>query len=346
MRIGVIAPAWLPVPPPSYGGTEAVVDGLCRGLAGLGHDVLLVGHPDSTCPVERCSVVPAGDTVPMGRARIELEHALGAYALTADCDVVSDHTVGGPVCAALHPGRAVVATNHNPFNRSNEAIFGAATRHADVVAISRSHAATTTVPIAAVIHHGIDVDTFPEGDGSGGYAAMLTRMAPDKGVHHAVRIAREAGMPLKIAAKMREDREHAYFDEFVRPHLGGGIEYVGEVDAAGKRALLAGAVALLNPIQWDEPFGMAMIEAMACGTPVVGTARGAAPELVVDGVTGFLRASDADLAVALAEVRQLDRAACRRRVAEEFSIERMAANYVRAYEARIERVAGRPEVTA
>ena len=121
---------------------------------------------------------------------------------------------------------------------------------------------------------------------------------------------------------------------------------MGEVDAAGKRALLAGAVALLNPIQWDEPFGMAMIEAMACGTPVVGTARGAAPELVVDGVTGFLRASDADLAAALAEVHQLDRAACRRRVAEEFSIERMAANYVRAYEARIERVAGRREVMA
>jgi glycosyltransferase involved in cell wall biosynthesis len=283
-------------------------------------------------------VVPAEDAVPMARARIELEHAIGAYQRAAafDCDVVSDHTVGGPVVSALFPDVAVVATNHNAFTRSANAIYGAVADRVGVVAISRAHAATTSVPIAAVIHHGIDVDDFPLGDGDGAYVAMLTRMTPDKGVVEGIVAARRAGVELRIAAKMSDGREHRYFDEQVEPLLGDGVEYIGEVDAAGKRELLAGATALLNPIQWDEPFGMAMVEALACGTPVVSRRRGAAAEIVRAGIDGFLCDTDDELPGAIAGVAGIDRLACRSGVEERFSVVRMVEGYVDVYQLRID----------
>ena len=332
MRIAVIAPPWLPVPPPGYGGTEVVLDGLARGLVDLGHEVLLIGHPDSNCPVKRASVVPAGDARPMGRAVAELEHAIGAYELAADYDVVSDHTTAGPIVALTNPSPPVVATNHNPFGRGREAIYRRAIGRVGLVAISRSHAASTDLPVAAVIHHGIESGTFPEGDGTGGYLATLTRMSPDKGVHRAADLARRAGVPLRIAAKVRTEQEQEYFDDRVRPLLGDGIEFVGEVDGTGKRELLAEAIALLNPTEWAEPFGMTMLEALACGTPVVGTRRGAAPEIVEQGVTGFLGESDDELIEGIRRAGELDRRGCRRAVEQRFSIRGMCAAYVRAYE--------------
>ncbi len=340
MDIAIIAPTWLPIPAPAYGGTETVVDALARGLQAAGHSVLLVCHPDSTCPVPRASVVPAEDTTRMGRAAIELEHAIGAYELVRGADVVHDHTLAGPPYSARFPSLAVMATNHMPFTRTMTAIFGAAVPHVGLIAISRSHAASTDLPIAAVVHHGVDLDEFPMGDGRGGYAAVLSRMAPEKGVHRAVAIARAAGTPLKIAAKMREAREVEYFEQFVEPFLGDGIEYVGELDAPAKRALLADAVALVNPIEWSEPFGMAMVEAMACGTPVIGCPRGAAPEIVVSGETGVLSNDDEVLVEGLRTIGLIDRAACRRRVAEWFSVERMVEGHVEAYAAQRARVRG------
>ena len=341
MRIGMIAPAWLPIPAPAYGGTETVVDLLARGLSVAGHSVLLVCHPDSTCPVERVSVVPVEDTVRMGRASIELEHAIGAYKLLAECDVVHDHTLAGPPYSARFPALAVVTTNHMPFSRTSNAIFGAAWPHVAIVAISRSQAASAPMPIAGVVYHGVDLVDFPIGSGSGGYVAVLSRMTAEKGVHRAIAIAKHAGVQLRIAAKMREPYERRYFEEFVEPHLGDDIVYLGELDADGKRTLLADAVALLNPIGWPEPFGMAMIEAMACGTPVVGCPMGAAPEIVIDGETGYLSNDDDELVNALHSLDRIDRQACRRRVAEHFSVERMVDGYVRIYEAR--RARGRSE---
>jgi glycosyltransferase involved in cell wall biosynthesis len=270
----------------------------------------------------------------MGRAATELEHAFGAYELVRDADVVHDHTLAGPAHSVRYPKLPVVATNHMPFTRTMTAIFGAAVPHVALVAISRSHAASTALPIAGVVHHGVDLGEFPMGDGGGGYAAVLSRMAPEKGVHRAIGIAKAAGVPLRIAAKMREAREHEYFDEFVAPHLGDDVVYVGELDAAGKRDLLAGAVALVNPIAWPEPFGMAMVEAMACGTPVIGCPQGAAPEIVVDGATGYLSDDDDVLAAGLRDIGRIDRAACRERIAEWFSVERMVAGYVEVFEAR------------
>ncbi|MEP7115058.1 MAG: glycosyltransferase, partial [Ilumatobacteraceae bacterium] len=260
MDIAIIAPPWLPVPAPAYGGTEAVLDELARGLQAAGHQVLMVCHPDSTCPVPKASVIPAEDTVRMGRLVIELEHVVGAYELVQHADVVHDHTLAGPLYSARYPQLPVVTTNHNPFSRPYNAVYGAVVPRVALVAISQSHAASTNLPVDAVVHHGINVDEYPFGAGDGGYVALLGRMAANKGVHRAIAVARSAGVQLKIAAKMREPHEHAYFEEFVKPHLGDDVIYLGEVDADGKRELLASAAALLNPISWREPFGMAMLE--------------------------------------------------------------------------------------
>jgi glycosyltransferase involved in cell wall biosynthesis len=334
MDIAIIAPPWLPVPAPAYGGTEAVLDELARGFQAAGHNVLMVCHPDSQCPVSRASVIPAEDTKRMGRMSIELEHAIGAYELVQHADIVHDHTLAGPMYSARFPNLPVVTTNHNPFNRTYNAIYSAVVPRVALVAISESHASSTNLPIDAVVHHGIDVENYPFGAGDGGYAALLGRMVANKGVHRAVAVARAAGIPLKIAAKMREPDERAYFAEFVEPHLGADVVYLGEVDAGGKRELLASAAALLNPISWREPFGMAMLEAMACGTPVVGCPQGAAPEIVEHGLTGFLGDSDEELVKGLLSVDQIDRAACREHVRNRFSVERMVDGYLTLFERR------------
>jgi glycosyltransferase involved in cell wall biosynthesis len=339
MRIALIAPPWLPVPSPGYGGTETVIDHLARGLDDAGHSVLLVSHSQSLCPVDRVSVVPAADTVQMGRGSIELEHVVGAYRLIAGCDVVHDHTLAGALHAAAHPSVPVVATNHNRFDRTRVAVYSAVGPNVGVVAISRSHAASTSLPIAAVIHHGVHVEDFPFGAGTGGYAAVLSRMSPDKGIDRAITIARRAGVPLRIAAKQREPLERAYFDECIRPLLGRDVEYLGELTSDEKLVLLADSMALLNPIRWSEPFGMAMVEALACGTPVVSSSSGAAPEIVEHGVSGMLGDSDDELATALGEVAKLDRRACRQRVAEHFSVDRMVRAYVDVYERQRDAVA-------
>ena len=335
MDIAIIAPPWLPVPPPAYGGTEAVLDHLARGLKAAGHEVLLVCHPDSQCPVPRASVIPAEDSVRMGRASIELENAIGAYELVKGCDVVHDHTLAGPIYSAQFPKLPVVTTNHNAFTRTYNALYGAVIPRVALVAISEYHAASTHLPVDAVVHHGIDVGDFPFGGGDGGYVAMLTRMTADKGVHRAIAVAKSAGVRLKIAAKMREPREHAYFDEFVQPHLGDDVIYLGEVDADGKRELLAGAAALLNPISWGEPFGMAMLESLACGTPVVGCPQGAAPEIVEHGLTGFLGNTDEELVAGLQSLDSIDRNVCREDARTRFSVERMVEGYVRLFERRL-----------
>jgi glycosyltransferase involved in cell wall biosynthesis len=340
MHIGLIAPPWLPVPAPAYGGTEAVVDQLARGLQDAGHDVLLVCHPESQCPVPKVSVIPAEDAVRMGRASIELEHAIGSYDLVRHCDVVHDHTLAGPIYSAEFPDLTVVTTNHNAFTRTYNAIYGAVVPRVALVAISHSHAESTHLPVDAVVHHGIDVDDFPVGKGDGGYVALLGRMAANKGVHRAIAVARAAGIKLKIAAKMREPHERAYFDEMVAPHLGDDIIYLGEVDADGKRELLASAAALLNPIAWREPFGMAMLESLACGTPVVGCPQGAAPEIVEHGVTGYLGDTDEELIAGLLALDRIDRGVCRAHARERFSVEKMVHGYVDVYVAACQRHGG------
>jgi glycosyltransferase involved in cell wall biosynthesis len=201
-----------------------------------------------------------------------------------------------------------------------------------IIAISHHQASTVVgVPVAAVIHHGIDVAAVPVGRGHGGYASFLGRMSPEKGPRQAALIARAAGVPLRIAAKLREPDEQEYFDAMVRPLLCSDVEYVGELGLAEKLELLGESFALLNPMQWPEPFGLVMIEALAAGTPVVATPAGSAPEIVDDGVTGYLRPERRALASALLEAAHLNREACRAAALRRFDTERMVDEHVRLY---------------
>ena len=337
MRIGLIAPPWLPIPPPKYGGTEAVIDRLARGLAATGHEVLLFTTGDATCPVQRAFVLEAAAVARLGQSVVEQRHVIHAYKALADCDVIHDHTTIGPLYANRYPGLPVLTTNHGPFNAELRDVYREIACRAGVIAVSHHQASTAEdVPIADVIHHGVDVQKCQPGEGQGGYVVFLGRMAPDKGPRRAILAARDAGVPLKLAAKMREPLEVEYFTEQVRPLLADGIEYVGEVGGVDKAALLSGARALINPIRWPEPFGLVMIEALACGTPVLAFPEGAAPEIVEHGVTGWLCNDVAELTAAIGRVHTLDRSTCRAAVSARFSTERMVNAHLELY-ARVAR---------
>jgi glycosyltransferase involved in cell wall biosynthesis len=329
----MIAPPWVAVPPRAYGGTETVLDTLARGLQRSGHDVLLFTTGDSTCPVAKASVLPRAIGVGVGGSATEMRHVIHAYQAARGADIVHDHTLIGPVFADRFAGLPVVTTNHGPFQSELGDYYRAIANNTPVIAISHHQASTAAgIPIAAVIHHGVDVDRFPSGRGDGGYAVFLGRMCPEKGVVAAIRVARRAGVPLRIAAKMSEAAEKLYFEQEVRPLLGRGIDYVGEVGGPEKTRLLGGATCLLNPIAWPEPFGMVMVEALACGTPVVATSMGSVPEIVDHGVTGFVCSGEAELADALMAAGGLKRSACREAVATRFSSERMVAEHLALYE--------------
>jgi len=334
MRIAIVAPPWVPVPPPGYGGTERVIDDLARGLVAAGHDVLLWATGDSTSDVPTRWVLPeAVGTVNTGPAT-ELHHVIGAYEeiMAWGPDVVHDHMLCGPVYAAGLPLQ-VVTTNHGPFDSELGALYRAISHHTAIVAISRHQASLArNTRIAAIIHHGLDVDAVPVGRGDGDYALFLGRMSPHKGVDAAVRIARDAGIDLKIAAKLAEPAEREYFRSCVKPLLGPHAEYIGEVGGRDKWELLGAATCLLNPLRWSEPFGMVMIEALATGTPVIATPAGSVPEIVTDGVNGFIRSSERQLADAARRAAEIDRGCCRRIVAEEFSRARMTREHVEVFD--------------
>jgi glycosyltransferase involved in cell wall biosynthesis len=335
MRIGLIAPPWVPVPPTGYGGTEGVVDCLARGLQAAGEDVVLFATGDSTCQVPRQWAYDHPQA-PMGLDVAEARHLVRAYQALADRDVIHDHTLLGPFFAGGNP--SVVTTNHGPFTSELREIYGAVAHRVPIIAISRSQRAEAPeLPIAAVIHHGIDPEAFPVGTGGGGYLLFLGRMTPEKGVHRAIEVARRVGLPLVIAAKMREPDEHRYFAECVEPHLRPGIDYVGEVHQDDKLALLGGARALLNPITWAEPFGLVMVEALACGTPVLTFPNGAAPEIVEHGRTGFHCRDVQSMAAAVQQIDLLDRADCRAAVEGHFSSRRMVDEHLVLYRALLER---------
>ena len=304
MRVGLIAPPWVPVPPPSYGGTEAVVDNLARGLQALGQKVALFTVGESTCPVPRQYLYQSA-AEPMGAGVKEAAHVLAAYEALSGVDVIHDHTLLGPLLASRpglrHP--PVVVTNHGPFDFEARRIFREIAGTAAIVAISHAQAATAgSIPITAVIHHGVDLDVYRFGPGEGGYLLFVGRMSPDKGVHRAV-----------------------------RPLLGPDDEVPGERSPAERVELFRGAIALLNPISWPEPFGLVMAEALATGTPVLAFPNGAAPEIVEHGLTGYLCADEDAMTAAIGQVPGIERRRCRAAAEQLFSLDRMARDHVRLY---------------
>jgi glycosyltransferase involved in cell wall biosynthesis len=340
MRIGMIAPPWFPVPPPAYGGTEAVVALLADGLVAEGVEVTLFASGDSSTDAELEYVHVEAPSASIGEMALELEHVLACLSQAEEFDLVHDHSGLLALTLAASLETPFVHTVHGPLTGHSGTLYHAATtfnRHASLIGLTQAQRRPApTLPWLATCANAIDVGAFPVREGHDGYLAFLGRMSPEKGAREAIEVARAAGLELRIAAKCREPLEQAYFEAHVGPHLGHGVEYLGELGHADKAELLAGALALVFPIDWEEPFGLVLIEAAACGTPVVATRRGSVPEVVVDGVTGVVVDTPAEMPAALERVRRLEPARMRDLVERRFSVERMVQSYLDAYESLLD----------
>lgn len=336
MRIAEIAPVWVSVPPPSYGGIELVVSLIADGLVDRGHDVTLFATGGSK--TKGRLVTPIEETpalADMGQSVTDdLIHTLTAYLHAGDFDVIHDHSGFGPAFGALLDGHPpVVRTLHGPWSDPARRFHAALDGRVHLVAISESQKRfNTDLPYAGVVYNGIDLGAYPYRDDKDDFLLFLGRCNPEKGPEVAVEVAKRAGQHLKMVVKRAEPAEIQYWERMVEPRLSGDEDIVFDVGHAEKVDLLGRAQATLCTIQWPEPFGLVMTESMACGTPVIVPPLGAAPELVVDGVTGFLREDIDDMVEAVGRLGELSPADCRARVADNFTAEVMVEGYERVFE--------------
>jgi glycosyltransferase involved in cell wall biosynthesis len=341
LKIAILAPTWFAVPPTGYGGIELVVSLLADGLVDAGHEVTLFASGDSLTKANLSYVFEQAPSELIGRSLPEIRHGLACYERADEFDVINDHS--GIPAAALGGlvQTPVLHTLHGPLDRhETQDAYGSIAKVAPrvgLISISENQRRPMPdLPWAATIPNAIDLSIYPSKPHKGDYLLFLGRFSPDKGAHRAIAVAMELGLPLKMAGKNREPKERHYFAELVEPHLGhGGIEYLGEVSHGEKVELLQDARATLFPIEWEEPFGLVMIESMACGTPVIATRHGAVPEVIEHGVSGIIVDNYREMAAALEQADELDPNECRRYVEERFAPERMVGDYERAYAAAL-----------
>jgi glycosyltransferase involved in cell wall biosynthesis len=335
MRIAQIAPLTEAVPPKLYGGTERVVSWLTEELVAQGHDVTLFASGDSRTSATLESIWPRAlrldgnvrDPCALHMMMLEQVHWRAS-----EFDALHFHLDYYPWSLFSRQATPFVTTLHGRLDLpEHQPLF---TAFASIPVVSISNSQRAPVPQAnwmKTVYHGLPADLLTPQPITPSYLAFLGRISPEKRVDRAIRIARASGIELKIAAKIdRVDRD--YFEETIRPLLdGGGVEYIGEISDAEKSAFLSGASALLSPVDWPEPFGLAMIEAMACGTPVIAFNRGSIPEVVDDGVTGFVVANEEEAVEAVGKLESLPRDRVRRRFDERFTARRMALDYLAVY---------------
>jgi glycosyltransferase involved in cell wall biosynthesis len=347
MRIGLIAPPFIEVPPRRYGGTELFVANLARELHTRGHDVTVYANGASSLPCRVRWRYPTSDWPPADPLRAQFRNAdHTAWAIREAAASVDVLHLNDPVGVSFTRFVDVpaVLTVHHPHE---PALTEHYLNYPDVhyVAIARWLARREPMPRVHVIHHGIPVDAYTYSGRKEDYVAFLGRMVPCKGPHLAIAAARRAGIRLKLAGEI-QPMYREYWEREVLPAVDGvHVEYVGEADFAIKNGLLSKARALLFPIQWEEPFGLVMIEAMACGTPVLAFAGGAVEEIVQSGVNGWICRDVAEMAE---HVRGLDLRpdACRAFVGEHFSVGRMVDRYLDVYRRALARPAAQAVVRA
>jgi glycosyltransferase involved in cell wall biosynthesis len=330
------------VPPPAYGGIEALVAGVVEGLVERGHDVTLIGVGGSK---------PAGSLVQtydepqfqlIGDELTAVVHAGEALEVVRYMrpDIVHDHTSAFALGAASLD-TPVVMTVHGPADGEAGRYLAAVGSYVRLVSISHAQRATArALPWFGTVYNGLDLGDYPLSTRRGDAALFLGRMSPDKGAHLAIDVAQAAGRPIRLAGKCNEPAEQEYFAEQIEPRLGPDVEWLGELGNGDKQAALCAASCLLFPLQWDEPFGLVVVEALACGTPVLSLARGAIPELMSDGVTGFVREEPDELVPLFDKLGSIDPVACRRHVAERFTMRHTVLGYEQVYRDAV--AAGRP----
>jgi glycosyltransferase involved in cell wall biosynthesis len=347
MRIAQIAPTYERVPPQTYGGTELIVHLITEELVARGHDVTLFASGDSITSATLRSVTPTavryGEPVDEGLNHAEYLHLANAQAAfraaeSGAFDLVHNHAgIEGMVLAATSR-TPVVSTMHNPFLEATRSIWDAYPwfHHAVSAASAETFPASGAL---APIHHGIDVASYEfTPRATGGHLLFLGRFSPTKGAHHAIEAARRSGRRLILAGKI-DPANAGHVRRAIEPHLDGDrIRYVGEADGPTKRRLLAEADALLFPIEWDEPFGLVMVEALSSGTPVIGFRRASVPEVVDDARTGFVVDDVEGMVGAIDRIGEIDRRACRIVAEERFTVERMVDDVEGMYGRVLERV--------
>ena len=339
MRIAHVAPLYERVPPRLYGGTERVVYNLVEEQVRRGHEVTLFASGDSTTSATLSAAVPRALRLDHGLSDPLAPHIVmmsQVFERAEEFDLIHCH-----VDYLAFPFSRLVATPtvHTLHGRLDLPHVRLVMSHFDTVPlVSISDAQRRPLEDldpawAGTVHHGLDLASYPPGTGRGGYLAFLGRISPEKRPDLAIAAAKRAGIPLKIAAKV-DPVDRVYFEEEIEPLLSDSlIEYLGEIGEEEKPAFLGNAAGLLFPIDWPEPFGLVMIEALACGTPVIARPFGSVPEIVVPGRSGFIADSVDELAEAVRHLDRIDRAACRREAEARFSVGRMVDGYEAIYDA-------------
>lgn len=336
MRIAQVAPLFESVPPKGYGGTERVVHSLTEELIRQGHDVTLFASGDSQTKARLYAPCPRSLRTDKDCFDPAAYHVLMIEQVWQEArrfDLIHFHCDWVPFLLARRIDVPSVHTMHGRLDVPGLASLFQEFR--DIPVVSISDAQRIPVPWLnwqATVYHGLPTQPYTFHPRAGDYLVFLGRISPEKGVDAAIEIAHRAGMPLKIAAKV-DQRDQRYYDEVVKPLLkASGVEYIGEVGPQEKDLLLGKARALLFPIDWPEPFGLVMIESLACGTPVIGYRRGSVPEIIEHGKTGFIVDNIHDAVAAIGRVGALRRTDCRRAYEQRFSPTRMADNYLAVYQ--------------
>lgn len=339
MRIAVVVPGEESVPPATYGGTELVAYNLVQQLTAMGHKVTLVASGDSHtnaklfAPIARSLRASTGDKLLQYREYHHYLYVGKVVGMLANnkFDIIHSHLGWQLLPFTNLLSAPVITTMHGPLNVENQQLFYQPFADANFVSISMNQRkGMPHLNYVATVYNGIDVDKFVVGKGKREYLAFLGRFSPEKGPIHAIQVAKKTGIPLIMAGKVdRVDED--YFKRMVKPHVNGKtVRFIGEVNHPQKLKLLCGAKALLSPVQWEEPFGLVNVEALACGTPVIALRRGSLPELITEGV-GFVCDTVDAMVAAVGKLDNINPNDCRRLAEERFSAACMTLGYLAAY---------------
>lgn len=335
MKIAQIAPIIERVPPRKYGGTERVVYALTEELVKRGHDVTLFASGDSITSAKLVSVYPKA------LRQVKLKDLYGANALSLlniglayshqkEFDIIHDHTGHIGLPTANISKTPVAMTLHGVFTPDNRRIFETL-NNVNFISISQAQVQSiSNLNHAGNVYNGLAMEHYPFSKDHDGYLLFVGRISMEKGVHQAIEVAQYMDMPLIIAAKL-DSVDMQYFNEYIGPHLSDQIKWIGEVDEEERNKLYSRALCMLHPITWREPFGLTLIEAMACGCPVIAFNLGSIPEIIVQGKTGFVADSIDDMIRAVTNIKDIDRAACRKHALNNFSANKMADGYEAIY---------------
>jgi glycosyltransferase involved in cell wall biosynthesis len=333
MRVALIAPPFIPVPPADYGGTELFVAHLAEGLQRTGIDVVVYTNGESSVNVERRWIYERSlwpiKSQEHAWVRQANHESWAAQDAARDCQILHVQSPQALVLSRFVAAPTVL-TLHGPHDAALSELYSFFPG-VHYVCISDAQGRQESMPRIRTIHHGIDVSQYCFVDRKQPYLSFIGRIAPIKGVHLAIEVAKRTGIPLKIAGDVQPTYRE-YFENKIKPELDGVlVEYIGVADLAVKNELLGNSMAMLFPIQWNEPFGLVMVEAMACGTPVLAMPGGSVPEVVRDGISGYVCRNVRDMAGRVQNLK-IDSATARRYVEEKFSIDRMVKDYVALYE--------------